>query len=175
MAVTFTVEDGSGVTDATTYVNVADADQIVEDYGLSWVSGVSEDDKKQGLNAGSQFIDQEMAPWKGTKYLSTQGLAFPRAGVVDINGYAFDVDVIPENLRRSVVEAAVYWTNNSKVFPKVDSGGALKKKKIKIDVIEIDKEYVGSDAGSELYAKIQALLWDLRDIGGGVNVPVSRG
>ena len=44
-----------------------------------------------------------------------------------------------------------------------------------VDVIEIDKEYSGTAAGGELVAKILALLWDLRDIGGGSGISLHRG
>lgn len=175
MAITFTVEDGTGVTGATTYLSLADAEQIVEDYGLAWASGATDDEKKVALNNGSLFIDTRYPPWKGYKRLSTQGLDWPRSGVVDEDGYVVPNTSVPEDIKRATVEAAVYYNNNDSLFPDADGDGALKAEKIKIDVIEISNEYLGSDAGSEVSKKLSGLLDKYREIGSGMNTEVMRG
>ena len=175
MAINFVLETGSGLTDATTYADLAEAAQIVEDFGLSWLSGFTDDQKKVALNKATQFVDQgNYGAWKGWRSSQDQALLWPRQAVLDDDGWYVDSNVIPANLKRAVVEAAVYYSNNDSLFPDTDNGGTLKSERIKIDVLEFEEEYLAGDSGSEVSKTINSLLAAyLR--GRGCNVEVGRG
>jgi len=177
MAVTFVVEDGTGLSNATTYISDSDADQLVEDFGLAWASGASADDKKQNLNAATRYIDARYhVAWQSYRSTEAQALDWPRYGVVDTDGWEIADNVIPAKLKQAVVEVAVYRNNNGNAFPDLDNPGALKREKIKIDVLEFEEEYLGGNSGSEVAEKVDALMSDYLSSGGrGANVEVRRG
>ncbi len=175
MAVTFIVETGAGLSDATSYLSVADADQIIEDYGLAWPSGYTDDQKKVALNSGTRYLDTKYnGAWKGYKGSADQALAWPRADVIDTDGWVVPSDEIPEPLEQATVEVATYAAENGSSFPDLDNPGALKRKKIKIDVIEIDTEYLGGNSGTEVASKVDAILAGYIH-GRGANAEVIRG
>jgi len=177
MAIQFVVEDGSGKSDATSYISVADADQIIENFGLSWVSGVTEDQKKIALNNAARYIDQKYyGGWKGFKGSGTQALQWPRFDVTDDDGWTLATTDIPALLKQAVVQMAVYFNNEGSVFPDADNPGKLKMERIKIDVLEFEEEYLAGTSGSEIAATIDALLSPyLEGKASGMNVEVSRG
>lgn len=175
MAVTFVVEDGSGKSDATSYISVADANQVVEDYGLAWPSGYTDDQKKVALNSGTRYLDTKYnGQWKGYKGTEEQALAWPRQDVVDSDGWVIDADTMPKQIEQATVEVAVYTAESGSAFPDLDDPGALKKKKIKIDVIEIEQEFLGGNSGTEIASKVDAILNGLIQ-GLGANSEVRRG
>lgn len=175
MSVNFEVEDGTGKTNATTYIGVDNADQLADDYGLTWPSGYAIIQKERALNVGSRYLDTRYdGQWKGYRNSADQSMAWPRDGVTDTDGWDIDSDEIPEKLKQSAVEVAVYFADTGSTFPSLDDGGTLKKKKIKIDVLEIEKEFLAGNAGSTINAKVDALL-DQYLKGSGSNAEVSRG
>lgn len=175
MAIQFVLEDGSGLTNSTTYADLAEAAQIVEDYGLSWKSGYTDDEKKVALNKATQYVDQRYyGSWKGFRASQDQALLWPREDVCDDDGWYVDSNVIPANLKKAVVEAAVYYSNNDSLFPDADNGGTLKSERIKIDVLEFEEEYLAGDSGSEVSKTIGSLLAAYLK-GKGCNVEVERG
>jgi hypothetical protein len=179
MSVTFVVEDGTGKSDATSYVSVAGADQIILDYGLTWPSGSSDayiDEQKEiALNIGTRYLDTRFnTKWKGRKNSEDQALAWPRVNVVDSDGWIIDNDVIPSQIEQATVEVAVYFSESGKAFPDLDDEGTISEKKIKIDVIEIHKKFLGGNAGSQIANKVDAILCGFLR-GRGANVEVQRG
>lgn len=175
MAVTFVVEDGTGKSDATAYIEVTDADQVVIDYSLSWPSGYTTNQKKKALNIGSRYMDARFdGKWKGYRGSQSQSMAWPRVDVVDTDGWWIDTNEIPAKLKQSAVEVATYFAESGSAFPTLDDGGTLSRKKIKVDVIEIEKEWLAGNAGSQINAKVDALL-DPYLKGSGANGEVQRG
>jgi len=174
-AVNFIVEDGTGLTDSTSYISVDDADQYALDLGVTWLTGSDQKKKKQALNAAAQWIDEYFAPWKGYRSNEDQALRWPREGVVDDDNYDIQSDEIPNKLKDATVEAAIYWTDNGKLFPAADNGGQLSVSKIQIDVIKIEKEFTGSSKSATINAKIWNLLQDYMGTGKGINSELKRG
>ena len=178
MAIAFVVEDGTGLTNATSYISVADANGIVDTYGRAWSSDATTKDKQQALNAGTQYVDARFHElWQSYRTTEGQALDWPRYGVVDIDDWEIADDVIPDKLKQAVVEVAVYFDINGKVFPDADNSGTLKREKIKIDVLEFEEEYLGGSSGSDVSTKVDDLLKDYIGgaSGGGMNSPVARG
>jgi len=175
MAVNFVVEDGSGKSDATSYISVTDADQVITDYGLAWPDSYTEDEKKVALNNGTRYLDTKYnGAWKGYKASETQALAWPRSDVVDSDGWVIDSDEIPAQIEQATVEVAVYYADSGSAFPDLDNPGQLKAEKIKIDVIEIEQEFLGGNSGSEISSKVDSLLNGLLKRSG-ANSEVTRG
>jgi len=100
------VEDGSGVTDADSYVTLAYADAYILAMGYTtpdW-SALTDAQKESCILRAMSFI--EALNYKGTKADQDYSLEWPRVGVIDRNGYALDNDFIPEQLKKALVECA---------------------------------------------------------------------
>lgn len=181
MAINFVVEDGTGLSDATSYISLADADQYVEDYvanASDWNSAV-DDVKKQALNVASQFIDIQYVPLQGVRIKEEQALNWPRSYVIDRDGYSVDSDIVPKRVEQAAVEVALYFITNGEVYSQLDSEGRLQAQRITIDVITIQKQWSGSNPQSALKSKVDGFLSEYMSGGGngnpGLNAEVRRG
>jgi len=181
MAINFVVEDGTGLSNATSYIAIADANQYVEDYvadSTDW-SAASDDVKKQALNVASQFIDLQYVPLQGVRLKEAQALNWPRAYVTDRDGYSVDSDIVPQRVEYATVEVALYFVSNGEVYSQLDSEGRLQAQRITIDVITIQKQWSGSNPQSSLKSKVDGFLAEYMSGGGngnpGVNAEVRRG
>lgn len=130
-----TVEDGSVVTDADSYVSVAFADAyfaIDVNYDATWAA-LSTSDKEQRLKWATRILDQKVR-WNGTKVEDTSSLRWPRTGVYNRDDILIEDDEMPLQLKEVTCEVA-------KLVGTVDpttSMGADYLKKVVVDVIEIE-------------------------------------
>lgn len=101
-----TLVDTVGGSSSNTYINLADADGYFERhlYSSDWLNAETED-RRASLVWSTQLLDQYMV-WVGSKATLEQALRWPRAGVVDRDGYAIDSNIIPEDVRRATAEFA---------------------------------------------------------------------
>lgn len=178
MAVTFNVEDGTGVTDATSYISIADADQYTDDYIVTTTSwdAATDDEKKLALNVASRYLDRKYGRrYKGTeRILETQGLLWPRYDALTQDGYDLGLDEVPKMLEQATVEAANYFINNDAIYPDGGNTGTLSAEKVKIDVLEIEKTYMSGDVKPATAALLNDLMWELLD-SNGVGIRITRG
>ena len=98
------VEDGTIVTNANSYVSVANVDTFCEGLGLTAWDEADDDDKETAILRAMAYI--EGMTFKGYKTESDQPLKWPREEAVDDDGYAIDNDVIPTALKSAVSRAA---------------------------------------------------------------------
>lgn len=81
MPITLTVEDGSGLLDANSYVDLSFADEFHSTNPHStWPE--DEEQKKKGLITASRMLDQQWV-WNGYRTTSQQSLQWPREEVRD--------------------------------------------------------------------------------------------
>ena len=98
------VEDGTIVTNANSYVDVAYVDTFCEGLGLSAWEEADDDDKETAILRAMAYI--EGMTFKGYKTEDDQSLKWPRDEAVDEDGYAIDDDAIPAVLQSAVSRAA---------------------------------------------------------------------
>ena len=134
MAFSFLVEDGTGLTLATSYMSVAEADDyivqntsIFDDWDL-----LDTDVREKVLSWSSRYLDQH-ARWNGTKTVETSGLRWPRTGVCDIDGIAIDANTIPEQLKEATAELASYLMTED--ISRVRDQDGIER--LRVDVIEL--------------------------------------
>lgn len=136
---TFTVEDGTGLADSTSYVTLA----YSEDYlGASWAADDAA--KQSALIAATEYAD---ARW-GNKLKShpleeTQALEFPRYALYDRYGNLLE-DAIPDDWKKAIclyAQASVAGTLYP--VPSTSSAKDIKKKKTVVGPITTEVEYVG--------------------------------
>lgn len=98
MAITLTVEDGTGLADANTYVASADADAyFLARANATWASATA-DAKAAALIQATQYLDTRYT-FKGERLTETQALEWPRQPVpiVTTIGIVADVWSTPSN------------------------------------------------------------------------------
>ncbi len=131
------VEDGTGKSDAESFVSLADADDYFTKYG---------EPAETALRMGTQYIEVSKAgQWEGKKRLSTQALAWPRNEVYDESGYLVLSNTIPSRLKQATCEAALEWLkrkDSGGLLPTQESSGTISRERIKLGDLEEEIEYM---------------------------------
>ena len=108
-----TVEDGTIVAGADSYISLADARLYAEKYGII----LDADDTKAEIslrNAG-RYLNSKENTFQGSRVSSEQLMSFPRSGVYS-NSYPILADSIPVDLLCAQVEASALITSGINPF-----------------------------------------------------------
>lgn len=135
MAFIFVVEDGTGLTTATSYVSVADADDVIAvniHVDPLW-RDLSTDSKEKLLAWSTRIIDAQTR-WKGIKTVTASLLRWPRTGVVDRDETLIGENEIPYQLEVAVAEYARYLIADDRTVER-DQDGLVR---LKADVVELE-------------------------------------
>lgn len=126
----FEVEDGTGLIDSTSYVDVADADAYHTDRGNTAWTDADTDLKQQALIRATQALDQYgLERYIGTRSTSTQALEWPRTDAVDRNG--FTLTGIPVAVKQATYDAGLAeLTTPYALTPTLERGGAVKMERV---------------------------------------------
>ena len=168
------VEDGTGLSNADSYLSVADADTYHTAHGnpAAW-SSASDADKEEALRLATQYIDVVYGRrFSGTKLAATQALRWPRNGVYDDEGQLLDNDSIPVRVEQATAELALRQLG-ADLLPDEAEPGDIKKEKVKVGSIVEETEYVGGKSQTARFSKVELLLADL--IGSSGNIQLERG
>lgn len=157
----FTVENGTGLADATSYATIAFADSYFADRLVTTWTG--EDAAKQAaLIKATDYIDfRWAAKFIGSKQFpeTPQALQFPRSGY-DLDGIAMD-DLVPTAVQKACVEYALRaLTGELAPDPSVDaSTQQVLRSKRKVGPIETETEFKEASAtGLKPYPAADMLL-----------------
>ncbi len=150
MAIQFIIEDGTGLVDATAYIDLVAADQYLENYDrkTAW-RAFSSKERQAALIQGADYIDQTFRNrYKGQRFSSAQRLEWPRIEVFDELGNLTTPDAglagsIPEEIGNASVEYA-FEAATSPLAPTPvvdDTGREVISKREKVDVLEESTQY----------------------------------
>jgi len=147
-------EDGSLVTGANSYVTEAELAAYNSARNIT-LSGTYT--AEQLLIMAMDYI--ESLSYKGLKVNSTQALQWPRVDVY-IDGYYFESDEIPNQLKNGLMQAAVA----------IDAGNSPQqvapRKTIREKVGELEVEYATGSSSVAIDTKIKSFLYKLLAGGG---------
>ncbi len=152
-----TVEDGSQVTGANSYVALQDARDYASARGVTLPS--ADADLEVLLIKAMDWIESMRDRFKGLKKTEDQPLQWPRYEVV-IDGWHLDSDQIPRELRNAQMAAAVELHNGEELLENEADTGPVKRERIG----PIETEYatrartVGPSAFAKPYAQLAPLL-----------------
>lgn len=135
MAFVFTVEDGTGLPAATSYVSVSEANDILAvniHITATW-GALSTQEKEKLLSWASQFIDSR-ARWNGYKTVESSALRWPRTGVYDRDSIEIPSNIVPQQLKEAVSEMARLLATEDRTIERSQDG----LKRLKVDSIEIE-------------------------------------
>jgi len=155
MTIQFIKEDGTGLTDATVYADLADADQYLEntDRKAAWRT-FSSKERQAALIQGADYIDQTFRNrYKGERFSSAQRLDWPRNLVFDELGALVPADEIPEDILNASIEYALEAAAAPLAPTPVtdETGREVLSTRDKVDVLETARTY--RDVGTPKFKK----------------------
>lgn len=156
-----TVEDGTGVVDAESYLTVAEADAYFDSRGITVWSNLTVTEKEQALRRGTDYmLERYRLRWKGGRVHFTQALDWPRQGVTleDFNGipqmyYAYMVkyNEVPKQVKNACAELALRASINA-------LNDDLQQAVLEESVGPIDTKYDPNSQQVPRYIKIDQML-----------------
>lgn len=137
MPVTFTVEDGSGLTTSNSYASVAEADDYlsIKPNDAAWVA-LNSSVKQEYLMWASRLLDQRTS-WRGWKQVDESAMRWPRYGATDRDGLTVANDIVPNPVKAATIEIAFHLLSQS-VDPSTPISTSGEIKRVKADVVEIE-------------------------------------
>jgi hypothetical protein len=101
---TVTVVATAGAANANSYLTVAAASDLADDYlgTLAWTTATT-DNRGRALIMATRYLDQ--LEWLGSRASSTQALAWPRSGA-ECGEWSFEDDEIPAPVRQAAFDLA---------------------------------------------------------------------
>lgn len=153
------VEDGTGKSDAESYVSVADADSYHTNHGNpnAW-SGAVTGVKEAALRAATQYMDGTYRNrWPGYKNTQAQALAWPRGDAADADGWAIDSDVVPQAVKDACAELALRAVS-AELRPDRTRGEDIKRKRQKVGPLEVETEYADGAPTQTQYDEVELIL-----------------
>lgn len=126
------VEDGTGIVIANSYLSTDEADDFLSiDIHSNWLP-LTDDVKEKLLMYATRVVDQRVR-WNGRKTYPTSGLAWPRCGVRDKEGFLIEDNIVPSAVKYAVAVLANHLiTNNPEV-----ANTASNMTEIQVDVITL--------------------------------------
>ena len=122
-----TVEDGTGLETANSYISEADCDTYHSDRGNTAWTGTTAV-KEAALIKAAQYIDgRYRSRWKGIPLTSVQALCWPREDIYDERDE--EIEGIPQRLKYAVCEAAIRALTED-LNPDLERGGRIKREKV---------------------------------------------
>lgn len=144
MSFTFTVEDGTGLSAANSYVSVADADDYFTpdlNFATAWAA-LTTQQKQHSLAWASRLLDQK-TDWRGVRVDEDSGLRWPRSYVQDRDDQLVADNVVPRPVKDATCELAKYLQEND-----LTTGADVDNiRKVVVDVIEIEFQEGTSQTG----------------------------
>ncbi len=129
------VENGTGLTNADSYVTVAEADTYATARNWTDWNGTTAQ-KQAALISATAYIDANYR-FKGTLLTLTQSLAWPRVDVTDGEGRT--ITGVPSKVKSATIELA-RQAHLGPLVPTPETA-AVKRKRVKAGSVETETEY----------------------------------
>lgn len=115
-----TVENGTGLTNADSYVSLADFKAYCDGRGYSY-AGITDTVLEQKLRLATDYVDT-IFRYKGVRLLNGQAREFPRSTLIDDSGY--EVTGLPARVVRATNELAFKGITED-LYVDLDRGGRV--------------------------------------------------
>lgn len=154
----FVVEDGSGLSTATSWISVADADTYATEVGLTSWTGTT-NAKQTALIKAQRYITQVYrGSWKGVRSNETQALDWPRYGVYDVDGWLIASTTIPQALKDAQVELAARALTAELVSDVATTDAAIASESSNVGGVSYSVTYVGGKSTQKSFPVADMLL-----------------
>jgi hypothetical protein len=166
------VEDGTGKTDAESYLSVADADTYHSKHRApaSWTAA-DEAAKERALRLATLHMDTNYKPrWIGLRSSEDQALDWPREDVW-IDRVYYESSELPVQLLNATAEFASKVTDGDDLMTDQADAAAVSERSARVAVISETIKYVGGSVGRKRYTFAEQLLEPLLEP---MNAPAKR-
>lgn len=165
-----TVENGTGLSNADSYISLADANTYFTSMGDETWTDADDTEKEAALRRATYSLDAWLrGRWKGVKKTSTQALAWPRIkkldsteGVKDEDGYELATDAVPLVVQRATAEIALIELSERFIQQSVSNSNTVASE----SVGPISVTYRDSAPAVKYYPHIEAMLRGIASVGG---------
>ena len=146
----FTPEDGTGLANSNSYVDVAFSDTYFTDRGNTTWTAATVDNKQVALIKATDYIDKRFGVrFKGRRASGTQALQWPREEAQDNDGY--DLTGIPIKLEQATCEYAAIALStvlapNPVTNPGPDATGVLTRRDEQVGPVRESFTYKSTSA-----------------------------
>jgi hypothetical protein len=147
-----TIEDGTLVAGADSYVTVAEAKAYATKRGSAVFAALTDADIEEYIILAMDYIEGFRSEFKGEKVSSTQALQWPRQYVY-IDDVLISNTTIPAELKNAVIQSAIEATAET-LQP--NTGGRTVTKE-RVDVVEV--EYAARGAATDYKVFNKVLKW----------------
>jgi hypothetical protein len=128
------VETGAGVSNADSWVSLANATTHFANYGGFWTGADAA--KEQALRRAALWLSTFIR-WNGAKAYTGNMLAWPRIGMMDCDGNSIAENTIPPQIVMAQLAAASAELQSPGILtPSITPGAQTKREKV--DVIEVE-------------------------------------
>lgn len=139
----FVVEDGTGKSDATSYVDLEYAKEYFTRKGYTAWNDLTTETQQNELINGTEYADKKFGPkLDGRPLNDKQSLEFPRSGLKD--RYGRPILGVPDNVKQATCEYAML-SKTGRLYPQtaqIDEN--IKRESVKVGPITTTTEYVDS-------------------------------
>lgn len=140
MAATLISEDGTGLTDANSFVTVAELKAYWNNSGFVYDSFEPDAITVSAIRATRTLEGQYGTKWPGDRKNGTQSLGWPRTDAYYTDGYAVRSTVVPSEVKAATCELAAAHLSDVDLQP-VDEGDNQKSYAVVVGPIEEKTEW----------------------------------
>jgi len=153
------IEDGTGKSDAESYISVADAETYLSAHGNTTWAAASTADKEVALRKGTRYLDLVYGRrWKERRTHETQALDWPRAYIQDQDDFTIDADEIPVNIQRATAELGLLALTED-ILPDIAAGSQRIRSESKaVGPISKSQTFIGGKAERKRYTKVHEMV-----------------
>ena len=121
------VEDGTGKSDADSFISLVDARAFAAKYGIT----LPADDTaaEVALRQGCQYVELQQKRFSGSRLTATQALSWPRTGATNVYSFDYADGYMPKQLGFAQVYAAAEYAAGTDVRA-TDDGKAIASEEV---------------------------------------------
>lgn len=150
-----TVENGNGLTDSNSYVDITFADSYFSERGETAWANFSDEEKEKYLIRATDYIDN-IFQWYGQRQSESQALRFPRKNLYDYEG--LEIEGVPNLLKQAVCDAALILSDGTELFESKNANGNIVSETIGSLSFSYNKNNDENITGESLYECLNTKL-----------------
>lgn len=162
------VEDGTGKSDAESYVSISEVESYFSLRGVTDWDGLPASPSPTAaqeaiLRKATEYIDQTYADlFKGSRVKDEQALAWPRA-YVEVDGVYLSSTALPVALKRATCEVAKLIASGEDVTPTLERGNRIRTKTETVGPISQRIAYADDAPVTNVYTSVHRYMKQLLD------------
>ena len=160
------VEDGTGLSNADSYVAVATVTAYLTSMKsateLATWTGSSLANQERYCRVATQYLDSRYnGRLPGTKINASMSLLWPRRDVWDLDGYEVDSESLPQKWKDACSELALRLAQGDTLLADVTEPGDIASESVTVGPISTSTTYVGGKSSVKRYPIVEKLLSSL--------------